>query len=116
MKGPDGRSRRAWCCVNLQGSANRFERRAKLGAEQLRLLPRGEVSSLVEPVVVDELGKGLLRPASRRLVELVGERAHGDRDLDALDVEERQLALPEEPGRRDARVGQPAEGDVVEHI
>src|SRR5689334_5241925 len=48
----------------------RAERRAKLRGEQLGLLPRREVAAFVEPVVVDQLGVGPLRPAPRRRVAL----------------------------------------------
>ena len=37
---------------------------------------------------MDELGIRLLRPTLRRLVDLFGESAHGDRDLDAPHIEE----------------------------
>src|SRR5215216_5466560 len=67
-----------------------------LGGEQLRLLPGREVVALVDLVVVDEVGVGLLGPAPRGLVELVGEDAHRRRDGDALDVEEAEGVLPVE--------------------
>ena len=84
--------------------------------EELRLLPGREVTALVELVVVDELGIRLLRPAPRGLIELVGKGAHGDRDGDALRREEGELALPVEARRRDRRVRQPVERDVVEDV
>src|SRR5688500_19676528 len=61
---------------------------AQLGAERGRLLPGGEMAALPGPVVVDQLRIGLLRPALGRLVDLVREGAHGDRDLDPPRVEE----------------------------
>ncbi len=76
--------------------------------------------ALAEPVVVDELRIGLFRPALRRLVDLVRERADGDGYLDAARIEEaagREMRIvPIEPRRRDRRVGQPVERDIVEDI
>src|SRR6185295_8605564 len=92
----------------------RLERLAKLRREEVGLFPRREVSALRKPVVVDELGIRLLGPALGSLIELLGERAHRRRDLDVLRSEERELALPIETGRRDCRLRQPVEGDVVE--
>src|SRR5262249_1802004 len=68
--------------------AQGFERGAHLGDEERGLLPRREVSTLGQLVVVDELRVRLLRPTARCLIELVREGAHGDRDLDAPRVEE----------------------------
>src|ERR1700683_5375281 len=82
--------------------------RANSFDKQLRLCPSREVSALVELVVVDQLGIGPLGPAARSLVELVGERAHGNRDRDAFNtkkVERTGLELfPVETGRRNPRV------------
>src|SRR5215472_11115964 len=72
----------------LLSAARRFERCAHLGDEKLRLFPRRKMGTLREPVVVDELGISLLSPTLRCLVNLFGEGAHGDRDLDASRVEE----------------------------
>jgi hypothetical protein len=75
------------------------------------------VAALVELVVMDELGIRPLCPAPRGRVDLVGEGAHGDRDLDALDVEEgRACGVPVEARRGDRRVRQPVERDVVEDV
>src|SRR5215471_5444944 len=93
-----------------------LEGRAELRDEDLRLLPRGEVTALCDLVVVDELRVGLLRPALRRLVELVRISRHGDGDRDALRGEERQLALPVETRRGDRRVREPVERDVVQDV
>ena len=71
----------------------RAEPHAQLGGVQLRLLPGGEVPAAVDLVVVDEVGVRLLRPAPRRLEELVGEDAHGHRDGDVPDVGE--AAVPQ---------------------
>src|SRR5262245_51475092 len=61
----------------MASSAERLERRAELGREQLGLLPRREVAALVDDVEVDELAVGLLGPLLRGLIDLAGE--HGDR-------------------------------------
>src|SRR4051812_35376958 len=74
--------------------SQRPEGRPHLLGEDLGLLPGGEVAAPRDPVVVDQVGIGLLRPALRRRIELVGEDGHADRELHALDVEERQMALP----------------------
>ena len=101
----------------LSGSfAKRFERRAHLFGEKLRLLPGREVTAFVELVVVDELGIRAFRPTPRSLIELVGEGAHGDGDLDAHRREEGKLVFPIETGRGNRRVGQPGERDVVENV
>ena len=75
--------------------------------------------AFVELVVVDEFGIRAFRPARRSLVQLFREDAHGNRDGDAFDSEERNLALeclPIEasPGNRGVR--QPGKRDVVEDI
>src|SRR5258708_3335270 len=97
-------------------SPQRLERRAEVPHEELRLLPLREVAALVVPVVEDELGIGLLRPALRGLIELLREGAHARRNGDVLRREEREMALPVETGRRDGRVREPVERDVVEDV
>src|SRR5688500_5633158 len=97
-------------------SAQRSKAGADLFHEQLRLLPGGEVPALVELVVMEQLGIGLLRPAPRHLIELVREDAHGYRDVHALRVEEAELVLPIETSRGDPRVRQPVVSDVVEDV
>src|SRR4051794_3943213 len=74
---------------------HRPESGAKLRAEELGLFPGREVPALGDPVVVNEVGVRLLRPALRSLVELLREDADSDRDLraHALDAEERELVL-----------------------
>src|SRR5215831_19957702 len=87
------------------GLAQRLERRAHLGGEQVGLFPGGEVASSVERVVVDEvLGIRALGPAPRSLIELVGEDADGKRDRDGLGVEEGRLVLPVETSGRNPGV------------
>ena len=84
--------------------------------KELRLLPRGEVAAFGQPVVVDQVGIRLLRPAPRRGVELIGKDADGGRERDALRGKEGELALPVQAGRRDRRVRQPVQRDVVEDV
>src|SRR5918993_6064413 len=97
-------------------SAQRFERRPKFCTKEFWLLPGGEVTALGQAIVVDQVRKGLLGPTARRGVDLVGKGAHRDRNGDTLGREERELALPEETGRRNGRLGQPVERDVVEDV
>src|SRR5215218_9635033 len=94
----------------------RLECGAHLGAKRRRLLPGGEVTALVEPVVVNELGIGLFRPAARCLIQLVRIGANGDRKGDALRGEKGELALPIETSRGDGGVRQPIECDVVDDV
>jgi len=54
----------------------------------LRLLPGREVAALVDLVVVDEIGVGLLGPAPRRLILLARKDSDDNGDGDALGVEE----------------------------
>src|ERR1700686_1678910 len=66
---------------------------------------------------MDEFGKGLLGPASWSRIEFVGENAHGGRDNDASDAEERiTLVFPIETSPRERRIRQPGERDVVEDV
>src|SRR3712207_870079 len=96
--------------------AKRPERGSDFLREQPRLLPGGEVAALVDLVEVDQAGVGLLGPAARGLVLLAGKDTHGDRNGDALGVEEAALVFPIETRRRDPRVRQPIESDVVEDL
>src|SRR5260370_25971437 len=102
--------------AHILQSAQRLERRAQVRHQQLWLFPRREVPAFVELVVIDELGIRPLRPASRGLIELLRKGAHGSRDGDVFRSEKRQLALPIETRRRDRRVRQPIERDVVEDV
>src|SRR5215217_9596809 len=74
--------------------AKRSERLADVFGEQLGLLPGREVPAPVVLVVGDEVGIRLLGPAARDPVDLVGEGAQADGDLDALDRDGGELALP----------------------
>src|SRR5580658_5011173 len=98
-------------------SAQRPEPGSHLRRKDLRLLPGGEMTAFVEPVVVDELGIGPLRPAPRRWIEFVGEDAHGNRDGDALDVEIPFAKIfPVETGAGKRGVRQPSNRNVVEDV
>ena len=72
-------------------------------------------------VVVNQFGIGFLGPALRGGVDLIGERADGDGDFDASDIEEASAGgdlrgVPVEACGRDAGVGEPVERDVVENV
>src|SRR3712207_5593239 len=58
---------------------------SELDREELRLLPSGEVTALVDLVPVDQIVKGLLRPASGCSVDLAWKDRYGDRDFLDLD-------------------------------
>src|SRR5215207_5008141 len=89
------------------------ERRANLPGEDFRLFPRREVAAFVEPAVIDELGISSLRPRPRGCIDLIRKDAHGNRDRDVFRGEKGELVLPVETGRRNPRVRQPVECDVV---
>ena len=74
------------------------------------------MAAFVELVVVDELGIRALRPTSRGWVDLVGKDAHGNGNADVFRGEKGELVLLIQPSRRDPRVGQPVERDVVEDV
>ena len=103
--------------------AQRSERRPELGAEKLRLFPRGEVAALVDLVEVGEAGVDRLDPAARGSPDLAGERREADRNRDRR----RSLAgrtgcgqdpseFPVPPGGRGAGARQPVQRDVVEML
>jgi len=56
----------------------------------LWLFPGRKVPAFVDLVVMDQLGIRPLGPAPWSRIELVGEDAHGRRDHDAFDGEERR--------------------------
>src|SRR5262249_55420674 len=89
---------------------------AKLSDENLGLLPGSEMPALRDLVVVDELRICLLRPAPRRVHDLVGEHADrgGNRDVLGREVAVRALVI--EAGRRYARIGEPEERRVIQHV
>ena len=80
------------------------------------LFPGRKVPAFLHLVVIDELGIRPLCPIPRRLVEFVREDAHGSWNGDALGTEKGELVLPIEASRRDPRVGQPEQRDIVEDI
>src|SRR5215208_8189769 len=96
--------------------AHRAEARANLFREQLRLFPGREVPTFRQPVVMSQTGIGLLGPAPRRRIQLVRKDTDGNREGDALGGKEGQLAFPVQTRRRDRRVRQPVERDVVEDV
>src|SRR5271165_1739471 len=93
--------------------AQRSKCRSDLLGEEAWLFPRGKVAAFREPVVVNQLRVSFLRPAPRSLIDLVRKSAHGNRDLDTSRVEKAALIFPVETSRRDCRVRQPVEGDVI---
>src|SRR6476661_4952334 len=110
-------------CRRLDGHlAKRPEPGADLLAEELRLLPGRKVPAFVELVVMNELGIRPLGPAPWGRKEVVREGAHGDRDVDAFDIEKAEPALqlanplPVETARGDSSGRQPEERDIVEDI
>ena len=74
------------------------------------------MAALVDFVEVDEVGVGLLCPAARRLILLAGKDGDGNRDGHALHVEKATFVLPVKARRRDPRVRQPVQRDVVEDL
>jgi len=63
---------------------------------------------------MDEFGIRPVCPATRGFIELVRKDTHRNRNGDALGSEEGQLTFPIETSRRDSRVRQPVERDVVQ--
>ena len=76
------------------------------------------MTAFVELVEVDEFGICLLCPAPRDWIEFVRKDTHGNRDGDALGIEEPEFApiLPIETGSRNPCVRQPGDRDVVEDV
>src|SRR5688500_8160200 len=85
------------------GSAQRPERCSEFLDENRRLLPGCEMAALGEPVVMDEIVVGALRPIPRSLVDLLRENADRGRNGDAQVVDEAALAFRVGPGLRPAR-------------
>src|SRR5262249_14523074 len=96
--------------------AQRLECRTELGREQLRLLPGCEVAALGDPVVINELRIRSLSPAPRRLIQFVRKRGNCSWDLDVFWRKEREFAFPIQASRRNRRVREPVQGDVVEDV
>ena len=62
----------------------------------MRLFPGREVTAFVHLVVIDEIGIGPLGPTPRCLILLARKDGYGDRNGDALGVEEATLVFPVE--------------------
>src|SRR6185295_11826439 len=92
------------------------EARAKIVHDRLRLLPRGKVTALRVPLVVDQLGVGLFGPTPRGRAYFIWEHTHDRGDGDPFRCKEGELVLPIETRRRNAGVRQPVERDVVENV
>ena len=92
------------------------EARANLFGKELRLFPCRKVPAFVDFVVINELAIRPLRPTARGLIVLAGEDAHGSRDSDVDGVVKIELAFPIEARRRNRRIRQPVERDVVEDV
>ena len=65
---------------------------------------------------MDEFGIRFLYPAPQSGVDLIGINADGNRDGDVLGDEKGKLVFPIQTSRRDRRVREPVEGDVVEDV
>src|ERR1700732_4566814 len=65
---------------------------------------------------MDEFGVRPLCPTPRGDVDLIWKDADGNRDGDVLRGEKGKLVFPIQTSRRDRRVRQPVEGDVVENV
>jgi hypothetical protein len=65
---------------------------------------------------MDEVGIRPLRPTPRGWIELVRKDTHGYRDGDVFGVEIGELVFPIETSRRNRRVRQSCERDVVEEV
>src|SRR5215211_1298663 len=94
----------------------RPERRSHFRAKNERLFPGSEVSALLELVVMNELWKRPLCPRSRSRIDFVWEHAHRHWNRNILHIEKRQLVFPIKTSRRDCRVRQPVQCDVVEDV
>jgi hypothetical protein len=104
------------CRSSIRSLAKRPEARANLFGEELGLFPGREVAAPVDLVEVNEVGIGPFGPAPRRLILLARKDAHGNRNGDALGVEEATLVFPVETRRGDPGVREPVDRDVVEDL
>src|SRR4249919_912570 len=116
-----GRDLAAFGEMTVGRSSQRAERCPELSREDLRLLPGGEVSALVDLVEVGQGWVGLLDPAARGPDDLAGELRESDRDLDrwwslAGRASRGLSALPVRPCRRGPGARQPVGRDVVEDV
>src|SRR5215813_4121536 len=97
-------------------STQRTETCAKVIHNRPRLLPRGEVTAFRMPLIVDQLGVGLFGPTPWGRTYFIREDTHDRGDGDAFRCKEGKLVLPIETRRRNSRVRQPIERDVVENV
>ena len=74
------------------------------------------MSASVYLVVVDEFVIRPLRPTSRGLIVLAGKDAHSSWDRDIGRVIKIEVKFPIETSRRNRRVRQPVECEVIEYI
>src|SRR5258705_12143242 len=65
---------------------------------------------------MDEFGIRFLCPAPRGGVDLIWKDADGNRDGDVLRGKKVELVFPIQSSRRDPRIRQPIERDVVEDV
>src|SRR5690349_23730763 len=100
--------------------AKRPEARTNFLGIELRLFPSGEMRAFGKLVVMNEMGVRLLCPTAGGGIDLAWKGAHGYGNGDAFDVEEaffrRAAVVPIKTGRRDSRIRQPVERDVVEDV
>ena len=82
----------------------------------MRLFPRRIVPAFVDLVVVNEFPVGPLRPTSRGLIVLAGKDAHSSWDGNVGCVIKIEAKFPIETSRRNRRVRQPVECEVIEYI
>ena len=74
------------------------------------------MAALFGSVVIDQLGISLFGPAPLSLILFAGEDRHRHRNGDTLGVEKATLVLPIKTRRRDPRVRQPIQRDVIEDL
>ena len=74
------------------------------------------MTAFVDFVEINQIVIGPLRPAPRRHKTLTGEGGHGRGDRDVGREVKIDLVFPVEARRRDRRVRQPIERDIVEHV
>ena len=88
----------------------------KLFRKELRLFPGREVTTFFRLVEIDEFLISPLRPTPRRSIVFAGKDAYGGGDSDVGGIIKVEVSIPIEAGRRNRRIGQPVERDVVEHV
>jgi hypothetical protein len=74
------------------------------------------VPAFIEDVVIDEFGIGPLCPTPRGCIDLVRKNAYSNRDGDVFGVEKGELIFPIKTSRRDRRVRQPVQRNVVQDV